>query len=284
MKHIVTLLVVLLTISNLNAESVLDELKIGIVAKDLEKVKSSLSVYFEGNRNSLDTRRWIELADFLHDLRDFSSADQMYSLAALATIRNDRLSTAERKLLFDEIITKSDVNSSKADPQSYAKLIANRFVILPGRGDLFLSLSRLIVESGRAVVPSANLIKSRQSEFETFQAANDTSSVRFEPKLIESEKPLDFISSSYDAIQLMQVFKSLVGSDHGKDQIIHFTADLVINESGMIVSHKITDINLNQFTDLISRVLAKTKFTPAFYLAKPVESRLTIKLSIPISN
>lgn len=272
MKKSVILILLLFFSIKAFSQNYLDEIKIGIYAKDHKKIYTNLIAYFGEEYSLINPQKFIDLAEWLVFNEDYSSAYQFYLLANISTFQNNDLSRDDKNKLISQINKRLDSLMNKISPLDKALIEKNKFNIIPGRINLMNNLAIMLKNSE----------KIRFDPKKTTKAVSNSENIgpiqidKIQGGIILLEE--DQFNDEAPFYDYRDIIENLVYPQRAKEQGIEGTVkvEVKINELGNVVSKSIFASDNDYLNSYALNVIDYIKFQPAKRNGQPIPSKVVI--------
>ncbi len=259
----------------LYSQNNLDEIKIGIYAKDHSKIYKGLSNHFGQDFSAIHPSKFVEFADWLLELEDYSSAYQFFMIANISAFLNAEMSLEEKNAFIHSINSKCDSILKKINQLDRINIEKNKYLLFPGKINLLNNLAIMLKNSERIkfdAKSSNKMVKHTQEGIAPIQVETISGGIQ-----LAEEKPEIDEAPYYD---YRDIIENLVYPQKAKEQRIEgtVTLEIVLNELGSVIEKKVLSSDNDFLNSYALNVIDYVKFRPAKRNGKPVHS----KLSIPI--
>lgn len=283
MKNIIiTCLVLIFAASNSFCQSSIDEIKVGIYAKDLKKIYSSLSEYLGQDISETPIEKWIELGDMLAEINDYASAWQFYMLANVAVFQNEKLSKLSKADKYKLITEKSESMLKKANPSDLVLIQKYKYSIIPGRINLVNNLANMLKNSERTLFSSkSHKTISHNNEIKAIEDPNIArnsfgGTLQIEPIVYDEAPYYDYTEINRNLMYPKRAFEERL---EGKVLI-----ELIIDEKGNIEEKKIIETSNSIFDDNALAVVDYVRFKPAKRSGIEYKSKIVLPIYFEINK
>lgn len=274
MKKLYFVLIFFAFAGNLFAENYLEEIKIGIYAKDLKKIYTNLLNHFGEDFSAIPPEKFIDFANWLANLEDYSGAYQFYMIASVAAFQNDNLSLDEKNTLMNKINQQCDSLLKKISTVDKLFLEKNKYNIIPGQINLINNLAIMLrnTEKIKFDTKSNKIVKASSDGVAPVPIETVNGGITF----VEEQKPIDE-APYYD---YRDITENLVYPERASAQNMEGTVkvEVIINELGIVVSKRVFSTDNDYLNSYALNVIDYIKFTPAKREGNAVKSKLIIPI------
>ncbi len=250
-----------------------DEIKIGIYAKDHSKIYKGLSNHFGNDFSAIHPSKFVEFADWLLELEDYSSAYQFFMIANSSAFLSAEMSLEEKNTFMQNINSKCDSILKKINQLDKINIEKSKYFLFPGKINLLNNLAMMLKNSERIKfdTKSSNKIRTQEGvahiQIETINGGIQ----------LAEEKPEIDEAPYYD---YRDITENLIipqrAKEQGKEGTV--TIEIVLNELGNVIEKKVVSSDNDLFNSYALNVIDYVKFRPAKRGGKPVHSKLTIPI------
>lgn len=283
MKATIYLTAILMLISSsLFAKSDIDEIKLGIYAKDLKVIYTGLTSFLGEDVSETPIEKWIELGDAMSEIQDYSSAWQFYMLASVAVFQNDKISKIEKAEKYKLLTNKSEDMLKKANAGEQLIIQKNKYAIIPGKINLLNNLAILLKNTEKILFsPNASKVSGVAVEAKAIEDPN-ASRGNFANQL-QLEQPNYDEAPYYD---YYDIINNLVYPQRAKEEGIEgkVLLELLIDEKGNIEEKKVLESSRNLFNNAALAVVDYVKFTPAKKSGIATKSKIVVPIHFEINR
>jgi len=252
----------------------LDEIKIGIYAKDHSKIYKGLSNHFGDDFSAIHPNKFVEFANWLLELEDYSSAYQFFMIANVSAFLNGDMSLEEKNSFIKNINSKCDSLIKKITQLDRINIEKNKYNIFPGKINFLNNLAIMLKNSERIKFDAkpSNKVRNTQEGIAPIQIETISDGIQ-----LAEEKPEIDEAPFYD---YRDIIDNLVYPQKAKEQKIEgtVTLEIVLNELGNVVEKKVISSDNDIFNSYALNVIDYVKFRPAKRSEKPVHSKLLVPI------
>ncbi|MCX8054246.1 MAG: energy transducer TonB [Ignavibacteria bacterium] len=252
----------------------LDEIKIGIYAKDHSKIYKGLSNHFGDDFSAIHPNKFVEFANWLLELEDYSSAYQFFMIANVSAFFNGDMSLEEKNSFIKNINSKCDSLIKKITQLDRINIEKNKYNIFPGKINFLNNLAIMLKNSERIKFDAkpSNKVRNTQEGIAPIQIETISGGIQ-----LAEEKPEIDEAPFYD---YRDIIDNLVYPQKAKEQKIEgtVTLEIVLNELGNVVEKKVISSDNDIFNSYALNVIDYVKFRPAKRSGKPVHSKLLVPI------
>jgi len=252
----------------------LDEIKIGIYAKDHSKIYKGLSNHFGDDFSAIPPNKFVEFANWLLELEDYSSAYQFFMIANISAFLNGDMSLEEKNSFIKNINSKCDSLIKKITQLDRINIEKNKYNIFPGKINFLNNLAIMLKNSDRIKFDAkpSKKVRNTQEGIAPIQIETISGGIQ-----LAEEKPEIDEAPFYD---YRDIIDNLVYPQKAKEQKIEgtVTLEIVLNELGNVVEKKVISSDNDIFNSYAQNVIDYVKFRPAKRSGKPVHSKLLVPI------
>ncbi len=272
-----TFILAVLPFSSKADDTYLNELKIGLYAKDYKKIYHNLNLHLSKDKSNTEPEKWMEIGDLLVEMKDYSSAWQFYLQAVISIYQNDTFSKREKSDIFDKIIEKTTEMMNNIDPLEKMNVETKKFSIYPGEENNLSRLANMLKSSKQILVPGQMMIDPQtlvvnKGAVEDVPVPNENSfsiDIVNAVVLVEDEAPY----YDYTELQANLIYPNKAYKEKIEGKVL---VEVTLDEKGDITSKKIKESTNEIFNDNALLTIDKVKFKPALHRGQPILSRITV--------
>jgi|GEM_PF-2499666 TonB family protein len=272
MKRLFCVLLFFVFTNNIFSQNYLEEIKIGIYAKDLKKIYTNLINHFGEDFSEIHPEKFIDFANWLINLEDYSSAYQFYMIANVATFQNDKLNLDEKNKLMTKINHQCDSLMKKISPVDKLLIEKNKYRIFPERINLMSNLALMLsnTEKIKFDTKPTKIVRSNPDGIAPITMETVSGGITF----VEEQKPVDE-APYYD---YRDIIENLVYPEKAIQKGIEGTVkvEVVINELGNVLSKKVLSSDNEFLNSYALNVIDYVKFSPGKRDSNPIQSKVII--------